>query len=84
MKVNWKKHKAVPTLGYDDLNVGDTFKNKFGKGAVYMKVRNHAGATYWMLELETGTLFPPTSSLVELVDCEININDDKPNIYNKR
>lgn len=80
MKVNWRDVPDSSTrLYFRDLLVQETFRNKHGRGAVYMKVA--LKDDLYMLELATGKLFEPTSSELERVECELKINVNKPSIY---
>jgi len=87
MKINWKNTPSK-TVTFSTLNVGDTFKNTHGHGAVYMKVKVNSDVvrggyteSFGMLELQTGKVFKPTSSPLELVDVEITVDTVKPSIY---
>ncbi len=83
MKVAWKNNKSnlVKRLYFSDLNLGDTFRNKHGRGAVYAKVQVPHTGDQFMFEFETGKLFAPTTSELELVDVSVNVEADKPVIY---
>lgn len=83
--VTWKNSTTKPTtLYFANLSVHDTFKNAShrSQGAVYMKVKNEHGS-YFMLELETGKLWPPTSAAVEHVNVKIEIDSPKPNLVGR-
>lgn len=87
MKINWK-NKPAKTVIFSSLDVGETFKNTQGHGAVYMKVKVNSDVvrggyvdSFGMLELATGKVFKPTSSPLELVDVEMTVDVPKPTIY---
>lgn len=93
VKINWDDSKKNSGLAFRNLNTNDAFRIQ-GSKAVYIKVvpgcraltielahnqrGNGDGA---MLEVATGKIFPPTSSLVELVDVSVDIKAKKPDIY---
>ena len=82
MKVSWQAPNVAKT-SFDALAVGDTFKI-FNAEAVYVKVNVrpvHADADEGMMELATGTVYPPTSSRVVKVDVEVNVDAKRPSIY---
>lgn len=81
VKVNWLKEKKVPALLFEDLRLNTPFRNTSpdSKGAVYIKVSDATAS--FMYEVQTGRLWPPTKSPVEIVDLTININLEKPQIY---
>lgn len=92
--VSWANQPVRKTLHFVDLLPNEAFRIKSyrSKGAVYIKVvpghddlvlegkwgETHSGVMY---ELATGKLYPPTSSTVELVDVDIEVHQDKPDIY---
>jgi len=78
-RVVWENENK--SLKFNDLDVGQNFRivSHQSKGAVYRKVQ-YAGVTY-QLEEQTGMLWQPTSSPVEVVDVEIRISSKKPSVY---
>ncbi len=81
-KINWANTKKKD-LYFRDLQVGEHFVNisHLSKGAVYVKIENNDTGCHWMLELATSYMFQPTSSPVERVEVEYNVNRPKPSIY---
>jgi len=89
-KINWNTSKKTD-LFFEDLDVGDTFRLANG-AAVYMKVSSGRGLYFTvsneyenegMLELATGKVFAASESEVVLIDVDITINAEKPEIYGK-
>lgn len=89
MKVNWKNQESTPTVLYfEHLSINETFKIQ-GHEAVYTKVKVKTKSVYdisdkykyYMYEIMTGNLYPPTNSPVELVNVEVNIDLEKPQLY---
>ena len=90
MKVNWSKPGKPVGSRFKDLAANQAFRNKAGYGAVYVKVLPAGGIEVvdsngndvdgLMFEVATGKLYPPTAALVELVDVEVNVGTNKPNL----
>lgn len=89
MKVNWNAATKPTKLKFVDIQPNQAFKNKAGRGAVYVKVVPAGGVDAatsdgddlengLMYELATGKLFPPTEAELELVDVELNVAQAKP------
>jgi hypothetical protein len=89
MKTHWKNQKTVKyPLYFSDLSLKDSFRIKGGRNAVYTKViagTNDVIPGHYsqevMFEIETGKLFKPTLSEVELVDVEVTIGTELPDLY---
>lgn len=93
--INWLKSQKPKTLYFKDIQVNEKFVIDTGgsKGAVYTKVENVNGynvddsdweneeSDHAMMEIATGKLWASTKSPVKLVDVEINIDAEKPSIY---
>lgn len=84
-KITWKNQQLPVNLYFKDVPVGTSFRNKFGRGAVYQKVvleKSVSGREIEaMLELATGRVFPATASQIEEVQVEVQVGVVKPNIY---
>jgi hypothetical protein len=79
MQIEWGK-----SIGFDDLEVNQTFRIKTAKSknAVYSKVKKgKSHPEFFMYELTTGQLWPPTKSPVEIVSTKVTVCTDKPKIY---
>jgi len=91
MNVRWKNAKTQ--LYFGDLKPRQTFKivSATSKGAVYMKCEGGGDLQFYsddgnyyaggMLEIMTGKVFPPTLSAVEIVETNLDIPLEKPEIY---
>jgi len=91
--INWLKSKKPTTLYFKDIKVNEKFCIDTGnsRGAVYIKVENVNAYNVedWtsddedcgMMEIVTGKLWAATKSPVKLVNVEINIDAEKPDIY---
>lgn len=81
-KIKYLSPSRISTLNFDDLFVGECFKNASSnsKGAIYMKVMNNISWKTNMLELSSGKYFPPTSSPIERVEVEISVKSEKPRV----
>ena len=78
--VNWKGSL------FEDLDPNDSFviHNSSAYGAVYRKVvihHVHRPDEHYMMEEATGKLFGSTKSQVKKVDVLVDINREKPSIY---
>jgi hypothetical protein len=96
MKIIWESEQSK-TLHFKDLPLNTTFKiiAPTAKGAVYTKVllqQKVVDEVFWdadidhdeqffQLELQSGLLWKPTESPVELVETTLNISSVKPSIY---
>ena len=80
MKIQWCHDSCCNELYFEDLNLKDTF-HIHGHNAVYMKVQVGRASKQYMLEVETGLLWPPTESQLVMVDSILNVDQPKPPIY---
>lgn len=83
MEITWEDTKPVSkVLHFDDLPLNATFRNtsRLSQGAVYAKVATQYDDNY-MMEIQTGRLFPPTASPVEIVNVNVKIPLPKPSLY---
>lgn len=82
LNLKWAEANIPSGISFNDIPVGETFKNIRGRGAIYRKVllrENHQDRVY-MEELKTAKLFPPTTSPIQLVEVNMEIFAKKPKI----
>jgi hypothetical protein len=65
-------YDAPPVLRFDDIEINEAF-NIAGCDYVYIKVQDKNSDRCMMYDIETGRVFPPTLSAIELRDVEITI-----------
>lgn len=84
-KINFVPRRVATPKGlhFEDLDLNESFRNKYGRGAIYRKVM--AGSSnnqnWYMLEEATGRLWTPTQNEVERVNVEVNIDVSRPKLY---
>lgn len=84
--VNWVPQPVKKNLSFDSVAVNQNFKivSTASQGAVYRKVvlsDAYGQVKHYMMEEQTGRLFPPTNSYIELVEVSVSIQQSKPACY---
>lgn len=77
-KIIRKTVSGPKKLFFDNLSIGDCFVINSAKstGVIYMKCVD-IDYCYHQLEIATGKLFDPTTSVVSKIDVEIHVYDTK-------